>query len=245
MIASRRRVWIFVVMLISWLAPTCCIHAQAASSSSLPDAPRPASTAQAPTRQATGPARFTQVIEPGEQAPLLSPGEKMKMSLRRSVRPIVLAPALLSAGWAQLIDGDPKYGSDSGAFGERFGAAMLSAAITRTLSDGVFASLFHQDPRYYRIAHGSIVHRGLLSAEQEIERRSDSGTIQPNYSAFAGKLASAALAMTYYPPPSRSPGVVAETFATSIATGVGGNLVLEFLPDIARHVPILEKMHLE
>lgn len=165
----------------------------------------------------------------------------MTLSLRRSIQPATIAPGLLSAAWTQLLDGNPKYGSDSGAFGERFGAAMLSAAITRTLADGVFASIFHQDPRYFRVANGSIVHRGLLSAEQAVVRRSDDRVLQPNYSAFAGKLASAALALTYYPRPSQTPGVAAKQFVASIATGAAGNLVLEFFPDVARRVPFLRE----
>ena len=60
----------------------------------------------------------------------------------------------------------PKYGHDAGAFGEKFGAAMLRSASVRVFSDGIFATAFHQDPRYYRIAHGGFIRRSLLSAEQ-------------------------------------------------------------------------------
>ena len=66
---------------------------------------------------------------------------------------------------------DPKYGHDAGAFGEKFGAAMLRSASVRVFSDGILAAAFHQDPRYYRIGQGSIVHRGLLSARQAMIRR--------------------------------------------------------------------------
>ena len=41
---------------------------------------------------------------------------------------------------------------------------MLRSASVRVFSDGILAAAFHQDPRYYRIAEGSIFHRGLLSA---------------------------------------------------------------------------------
>jgi hypothetical protein len=44
----------------------------------------------------------------------------------------------------------------------------------------------------------------------------------------------AALTLTYYPEPSHTAKVVGLTFATSIATDAGGNLVLEFLPNIVR-----------
>jgi hypothetical protein len=37
--------------------------------------------------------------------------------------------------------------------------ALYSASV-RVLSDGILASAFHQDPRYYRIGEGSVIHRG-------------------------------------------------------------------------------------
>lgn len=242
------RITAIPVLCLTLAGPAYCLEL---SQSRLPDAPQPA--AASPASEASGTAnatavagaRPTQVVEPGEIVAPLTSREKLILSLRRSIEPTTIAPGLLSAGWTQLLNGHPKYGSDSAAFGERFGAAMLSSAITRALADGVFASAFHQDPRYYRVANGSIVHRGLLSAEQAVTRRSDSGVLQPNYSAFAGKLASAALALTYYPPPSQTLGVVAEKFATSIATGAGSNLVLEFFPDLARRVPFLRKFHID
>ncbi len=112
-------------------------------------------------------------------------------------------------------------------------------------SDGIFASAFHQDPRYYRIASGSIVHRSLLSARQAFVRRSDDGVNQFNYSGIVGRAASAATVLGYYPSPSRTAKVVGLTFATSIASDMGGNLVLEFLPNIIRKFPVMQKLRLE
>jgi hypothetical protein len=122
---------------------------------------------------------------------------------------------------------------------------MLRSASVRIFSDGIFAATFHQDPRYYRIGEGSIVHRGLMSARQAIVRRGNDGTDQFNYSGIAGRAAAAALVVTYYPEPSITSKVVGLTFATSIATDAGGNLVLEFLPNIIRKFPIMEKLRLE
>ncbi len=112
-------------------------------------------------------------------------------------------------------------------------------------SDGIFAAAFHQDPRYYRIGQGTIVHRGLLSARQALIRRGDNGNDQFNYSGIVGRAAAAALVTTYYPEPSVTGKVVGLTFVTSIATDAGGNLVLEFLPNVIRKFPIMQKLRLE
>jgi hypothetical protein len=76
-------------------------------------------------------------------------------------------------------------------------------------------------------------------------RRGDDGSDQFNYSGIGGRAVAAALVVTYYPQPSVTARVVSLTFLTSIATDAGGNLVLEFLPNIIRKAPILEKLRLE
>ena len=159
--------------------------------------------------------------------------------------PFTLLPALYSAGYEQIFNSDPKYGHDAGAFGEKFGAAMLRSASVRVFSDGILAEAFHQDPRYYRIAYGSFIRRSLLSAGQALIRRGDDGSDQFNYSGISGRAAAAALVVTYYPEPSITARVVGLTFLTSIATDAGGNLVLEFLPNIIRKFPVMEKLRLE
>ncbi len=220
--------------------------------SAFPDAPqahdpahpfassRPSAAAPLPPER-----RYAQTIEPGRQAQPLSAPEKLIFSFTEVARPITLLPALYSASYEQLFNTDPKYGHDSGAYGEKFGAAMLRSASVRVFSDGIFAAAFHQDPRYYRIGQGSLVRRGLLSARQAIIRRGDDGTDQFNYSGIVGRAAAAAMTTTYYPEPSVTGRVVTLTFVTSIATDAGGNLVLEFLPNIIRRFPIMQKLRLE
>jgi hypothetical protein len=215
----------------------------------LPDAPQqqPARpfARQMPTALLPPHRKYAGVIEPGRKAQLLSATDKLVFSFTLVARPITLLPPLYSASYEQLFNSDPKYGHDAGAFGEKYGAAMLRSASVRVFSNGIFAAAFHQDPRYYRIAHGSIVHRGLLSARQALIRRGDDGTNQINYSGFVGRAAAAALVTTYYPEPSVTGKVVGLTFATSIATDAGGNLIVEFLPSIIRRFPIMEKLRLE
>jgi len=189
--------------------------------------------------------RYAQVIEPQQSAHPFTAPEKMVFSFTEVARPITLLPALYSASYEQIFNSDPKYGHDAGAFGEKFGASMLRSASVRVFSAGMLAGAFHQDPRYYRIAHGSIIHRGLLSARQALIRRGDDGTNQLNYSGIGGRAVAAALTVTYYPEPSITAHVVASTFLTSIATDAGGDLVLEFLPNIVRRFPIMQKLRLE
>ena len=156
--------------------------------------------------------KYAQVIEPEEMAQRFTSTDKMMFSLAEVVRPITLLPALYSASYEQLFNTDPKYGHDAGAFGEKFGASMLRSASVRVFADGILASAFHQDPRYYRIGEGSVIHRGLRSAMQALVRRGDDGANEINFSGIGGRAAAAALTVTYYPEPSITAAVVASTF---------------------------------
>ena len=189
--------------------------------------------------------KYAQLIEPEETAQHFTSTDKMMFSFAEVARPISLLSALYSAGYEQVFNNDPKYGHDAGAFGEKFGAAMLRSASVRVLSDGILASAFHQDPRYYRIGEGSVLHRGLRSAMQALVRRGDDGASQINFSGIGGRAAAAALTVTYYPEPSITAAVVASTFLISIATDAGGDLLLEFIPSVIHKFPIMRELRVE
>ncbi|HEV2275785.1 MAG TPA: hypothetical protein VGR96_16560, partial [Acidobacteriaceae bacterium] len=221
---------------------------------SLPDAPKgqdtsgskPSSASREPPAAYPGVARkYGQIIEPGEASQRLSSPDKLVFSMLEAARLYTMVPALYSASYEQIVGSDPKYGSDAEAFASKFGAGMARSASKRLLADGLFAAAFHQDPRFYRVGTGGIVHRGLHSAEQALVRRSDGGSPEFNYSGFAGAAASAALVLAYYPPVSQTSGVVLRTFAISIVGNAGGDIVLEFIPDLARRFPILKRLRLE
>ncbi len=180
-------------------------------------------------------AKWNATINPGQQVSKFTALDKLQFSLREEINPLALFDGALSAGYDQLTDGDPKYGSDSGAFGERFGAAMLRQTTNRIMGDGVYAAAFRQDPRYYRIAKGSILHRGLGSVRQTFVRRTGSdGHPGFNYSGILGIASSSVTTLGYYPEKSANGSVVARSFGTSIATNAGAKLLLEFVPDVIR-----------
>ncbi|MGI8772859.1 MAG: hypothetical protein ACR2JE_15665 [Acidobacteriaceae bacterium] len=176
--------------------------------------------------------KWTSVLNPGQEIHPLSASDKLYYAGRLQLSPVIFVPALFSSGYAQLADADPHYGSDGNGFGERFGAAMLRQASDRLTGNGVFPALFRQDPRYYRVAQGSIVHRGVYSALQVLVRRGDSGHEQGNWSGLLGHAFGNALILTYYPQVSAKGSVVATGMATSLAGDAGSKLIDEFLPDI-------------
>lgn len=205
---------------------------------SLPDAPSPRTLQRANTGQpsfhathTSAPSKWDGVVDPGEQVPPLSARDKMLYWIRADTHPVTWAPAFLSAGWDQLVDGDPKYGSDSAAFGERLGAAVLRENSARFFSSSLLPAITHEDPRYYRRAYGPIKARGLYAAERVFVTRRDDGSSGFNTSLVLGNLAASALTPTYYPAPSANARVVATTWLLSFLGNAGGNLFQEFWPD--------------
>ncbi|MGC1362808.1 MAG: hypothetical protein WA426_01965 [Silvibacterium sp.] len=178
------------------------------------------------------PSKWYGVVDPGQKVPPLYPRDKMLFWAHESISPVGWVPAFASAGYEQLMNSDPKYGSDSAAFGERLGAGFLRVTSFRFFSDSLLPTFTHEDPRYYRKGFGNVGARGLYAAERVFVAQRDNGTHGFNYSDIFGHLGGAALTMTYYPHPSANWTEVMEVWGISLAGDAGGKLFLEFWPDV-------------
>jgi hypothetical protein len=180
-------------------------------------------------------------IYPGQSAPPLSARDKEILGLKQTFTLFTLIGWTTSAGYTQLVNGSPNYGTDSGAFGERLGAAALRNTTQNIFGNVIFAPLFHEDPRYYKMGKG---HKGynriLYAATRALITRADDGHATPNYSLIAGRVVGAALSNTYYPQANRGFGRTAETFGTAMAGAAFGFVVTEFL-DEALQIAHLKK----
>ena len=199
----------------------------------LPDAPG-ANAPQAAPPRAGARSRYSKEVFPEEPHTTLSPREKFELSVLEQVRPYAFVSEVLAAGWEQVLNTDPLYGTDSAAFGERLGAAALKQTSQAILTDGLFASVFREDPRYYRAEHGPILHRVEYAVKRTWVTNTDSGNRTPNYSLFAGYAAATALSATYYPGPSVKAGRMSRGYALAIGANMLGNQYREFWPDITR-----------
>jgi hypothetical protein len=187
----------------------------------LPDAPSADSSVHASEQVRYSRSKWFGVVDPGEKIPPLYTRDKMMFWLH----------AFTSAGWGNLVGGDPKYGSDSGAFGERLGAAVVRQASMRFFSDSLLPAVTHEDPRYFRRAHGPITQRGVYAAERTFVSQRDNGSHGFNYSGVLGRAAAMALTIAYYPHASANWRAAAQGWGVSLAGSAGINLFHEFCPD--------------
>ena len=228
----------------------CMSFASVSGDSNLPDAPEPTTAASAaaqpvsfeatPQSSSSTPRtpapRLAKYIDTDQTTVQLSVKEKFELSGWEQLQPYAFATQLMGAGWEQLLDSSPQYGTDSGAFGERLGAAALLQDSRAFLSDGVLASVFRQDPRYYRQGQLPVKQRIIHAAERVFIIRGDDGSYQPNYSQLLGNAIATALTLTYYPAVSATGAKTAKGYGISLAQGALGNEIHEFTPVLKRLV---------
>ena len=88
-------------------------------------------------------------IQPGVIAPPLTAGNKIGQTLHDLYTPQSFAASSSRPRYSHGVNGQPNYGTDRGAFGQRLGAAAIRDTSQNVFPALVFAPLLHQDPRYY------------------------------------------------------------------------------------------------
>ena len=102
-------------------------------------------------------------------------------------------------------------------------------------SAGVLANVLHQDPRYFRKGPESgILKRVAYSVSRIVITRQDSGAAAFNASCIFGTVLGIGASNLYYPSASIRGSVMAGRLSTSFTSGVMGNLMSEFWPDLQK-----------
>ena len=104
------------------------------------------------------------------------------------------------------------------------------------MTTAVFPSLLHEDPRYYQLAKGSVVHRAYHAVNRLFITRTDSGKEEFNYSESVGNAVAAAISNVYHAPEDRTVSRNVTTLALLIVYDGVSNELKEFWPDIRRKV---------
>lgn len=172
-------------------------------------------------------------------------GQKMRAAFRSAIDPYQFGLALILSGYGQATDShssiDPNgtrhgYGQGWAGFGERYGANYVDQFNGTIIGNGVLPVLLHQDPRYYRMGTGSFRKRFLYSLSTTVVAHGDNGKREPNYSNVIGNLISGGISNLYYPRAEHGFGLTIEQGMEVTAEGSFGALLIEFYPDIRRHI---------
>ncbi len=172
-------------------------------------------------------------VESGTAAPL-TPGQKFHLWYRASLDPFTFITAGLTAGIEQAQDSYPGYEQGAEGYAKRYGAAYADGVDGNLWGNAILPVLLHQDPRYFRLGHGTVKQRVWYAALSTVRTRSDHGKWQPNYSNVAGNLIGGGISNLYYPASDRGIGLTFERGFTVTAEGAFGSLAYEFYPDVAK-----------
>lgn len=136
-----------------------------------------------------------------------------------------------SAGEAQLTRSNPSFSDGTGAYSHYFATSFADWAIGDYMTESVFPSLLHQDPRYFRKGTGRAVSRLGYAMWQIFWTHTDSGGKTFNFSEIVGNSAAVAISQAYYPE-NRSAGNAVSKLGIQVGVDMASNIVKEFYPDI-------------
>jgi len=130
----------------------------------------------------------------------ITAGQKIGLAFRSSVDPYAFGLAFLVAGFSEAQDKGTGFGWGPEGYFKRAGAAYLDAFDGAMIGNGFLPALLHQDPRYFRLGHGTFKHRFLYAvATSVICKHDNTGKWEPNYSNVGGNIIAGAISNLYYP----------------------------------------------
>jgi hypothetical protein len=180
--------------------------------------------------------------KPGTVLCSLEAKDKFVLFVRDTFDPISFLEAGFAAGLDQASNRDPTFGQGAGGYGKRFGADFAGQTTWRFFTDFAYPTIFAEDPRYYRLIHGSGKRRFFHAVEHTFVAQRDSGKHMFNISQWLGTATTVALSDVYHPGNERGLSPALRMSGYALATNMGFDVLREFWPDIARklHMPFRE-----
>lgn len=172
-------------------------------------------------------------------SPCLSPyvpigvNEKFRIASADAFDPGAIVAAGAIAGVAQLFNSNRPFGQEASGFARYYGAAYANHVIGDFLREGVYPSLLHQDPRYFRKGSGSARSRAAYAISRVFWTQIDDGGTAFNFSKVLGSASTVAISSLYYANHRTAEGA-AVGFGAQLGGAVAGNLLKEFWPDLLR-----------
>jgi hypothetical protein len=163
----------------------------------------------------------------------LTPRQKFEIARQDSFdRGTVILAAAFGA-YAQRTNANPSYGQGTLGYARYFGASYGDFVIGNYMSEAIFPTLLHQDPRYFRRGIGTTWSRMGYAIGQIFWTHTDSGRTQFNYSEILGNSTAVAISNAYYQD-NRSAGNSGTKLGMQIGVDMASNVLKEFWPDLSR-----------
>ena len=172
--------------------------------------------------------------KPGTVYCSLEPRSKLELFFQNSIDPVSILAAGFNSGLDQASDRDPTFGQGGAGYARRFGANFAGQTASRFFGDFLYPTIFSQDPRYYRVGHGSKRARLLHAVSHTIIAHRDNGNPTFNFTEWLGTASSVALNNVYHPGNQPGAAAAARNGALVVLEDMGFDVLREFWPEVAR-----------
>jgi hypothetical protein len=163
----------------------------------------------------------------------LSVAGKFKIASQDAFDPGTVALAALFAGESQLSNADRSFGQGVAGYARYWGTAYGDFVIGDFMTEGVFPTILHQDPRYFRKGTGSGWSRLGYAMGQIFWTHTDSGGSQFTYSEVMGNSVAVAISNAYYPD-NRTASNGVSKLGMQLGVDMTSNVLKEFWPEVER-----------
>lgn len=169
--------------------------------------------------------------------------QKFEIFRRHMYAPMTFVSATFDAALSQVTGDHRAFGGGAEGYGKQLGAAIADDESSVFLGKFLFPALARQDPRYFRLQSGPVMHRALYAVSRTFITRDDAGDTTINSSHILARFAAKAWSNIYYPINERGVGRTFRRTASSLLNDSAMNLFREFWPDLrARLLPHRTRM---
>jgi hypothetical protein len=130
------------------------------------------------------------------------------------------------------------YGPGFAGFGRLAGYSLSEDIIGESLGTFAIPSLVKEDPRYHRMPGQPVPRRLLHAIAHTFVSQHDDGRLMPNYAILLTYPAAAEIFNLYVPGTQTDGPSTAQRIGVGIATNPAGDIIAEFLPDLAKRVHV-------
>ncbi len=179
---------------------------------------------------------FEQYLKWPDVVPLTA-RDNLRSAVKGVIDPFNLITIAGDAAIGIASDPDSPYGPGMRGFAKYAGVSLTEDMTGEFFGTFLIPSLVHQDPHYHREPFMPIQHRILHAFTQIVWTQSYTGQPMFNYANFVGGAATAAVSNTFVPGPNRQGfGNTAVRLGLAFAISPSGNLIEEFVPDVASRI---------
>ena len=168
----------------------------------------------------------------------LTPDQKAYLAVHNLIDPFNLLTIMGEAGISVAANSHSGYGPGFHGWGNYVGVSFTQDMTGEFFGTFLIPSLVHQDPHYHRMPKASTKRRIFHAAAQVFWTQSDNGKGMINYANLAGFAIDDAIGDLYVPGQQTRFSAGASRYGIALATAPIDNYVIEFLPDLARHIHV-------